>query len=199
MQRIGQPYGATVHRRGDIKIFDSDGRAFARVSPHSALQGRVEFGTLGMVLHRVRLGAGVRDHLALRVDDGGASGCLLADELDEFLRRNLALVIHPVGKHRHFLPQSRFGFAAQRILPRPAHQQVERNRRHHDDQQKREKKLNEESVVSLSRTEAVPRSADGSQILRLLGILFDLFAETAHINIDRARSNKGGFAPNRIQ
>ena len=60
------------------------------------------------------------------------------------------LVVHPVGKHRHFLPQSRFGFVAQRILPRPAHQQVERNCRHHDDEQKSEKELKEDPLFHLA-------------------------------------------------
>ena len=70
-----------------------------------------------MVFHFVGLGTGISNYFALRIDDGGTSGRFLADRLDEHLRSDLPLAIYPVGEHGHFLPQSCFGFLAQRILP----------------------------------------------------------------------------------
>src|ERR1041385_4458245 len=47
--------------------------------------------------------------------------------------------------------------------------------------------------------ESIAGAAYGFEIARVLGIDFNLCAELAHVDIDRARGDEGSLAPDRVQ
>lgn len=59
-------------------------------------------------------------------------------------------------------------------------------------------KLNSASA-RLGHFETVPSTADGLQIARVFGVVLDLFANTADVDIDRTGRDKAGVAPDGIE
>src|SRR5277367_3321735 len=49
------------------------------------------------------------------------------------------------------------------------------------------------------RLEAVAGAADGFQVARVLRVGLDFFADTADVDVDRARSDVGGVAPDGVE
>src|SRR5579859_2023992 len=45
----------------------------------------------------------------------------------------------------------------------------------------------------------VPDAPQSFEILRVVGVAFDLFAQAADVDVDRARSDKGSFLPDGVE
>ena len=150
-KRICQTDRSTRHRSGHVKKRNSDRPAAAGVGADIAFQGSHELGTLGMVFHGRWLSLGVRQNLALQINNrragpggpaffqGGIAqegelpggGCLAPIE-----RGQRAHAIHLNGEHLCLLPEIELDLLEERFFPGMVNREIEghRGRANHQDE-----------------------------------------------------------------
>ncbi len=103
-KRIGEADGTAGNGRGDVEERYADGVAAAFVDPDVSGQGGDEFLAAAMILHVLRGGFGIGEHLPGGIDDGGAGtsgqGLLRSDVLQGMLAVDFDAVGEKAGLGR---------------------------------------------------------------------------------------------------
>src|SRR5690242_6736809 len=124
--------------------------AAACVHAGLSAEGGDELGAMGMVFHGGGFSLGVGEHLALGVDDGGASSGGLAFLGSDVLQVVLAVGINPVREENGFLGEIALDFLAQLQFPGAPDGKVESDGSGKNDEDKKGQQLEENPISHLA-------------------------------------------------
>jgi hypothetical protein len=156
------------------------------------VQGRDEFGAVRVVLHSGGVGAGIGEHLAEPVDHSDAGmrdGGQFLHVVEIFgADQELGFILQVVAQ---IIGVSGFGDARDEVLG-----SEKGNRQQTGDCGK---DFQEYPAGHALDFETIAKSAHRDQELRLVGLFFDLFTQTAHVDVDGPRGYEALLAPDFVE
>ncbi len=155
-ERIGHANRASRDGRGDVQKRNADGVTAALIHTDVAAERRGELLATAVVFHGGRIGFGIGQHLAGRIDDGGARAGGLTFLGSDVLQGVLAVDFDAIREQAGFGGEATLDLVAQRVFPGTPDGNVERDCSDQNYQGEGEQELEENPVGHFGTSKRYP-------------------------------------------